>query len=197
MGKLTLKLHQLQEILQSGSVSPDLKIANGLLTARRYRACMIRRVLLFGGLRVVSESEVAAAFRTRNSARLLSQLALAAPGSCVRDAISASLWEGEAASVRRARLRYELSLVRRMLGEGGLVKSSLPDGVALAPDVLTDIGQFWRLAEAGLSGRESCRDAALALSDPGLLPGWNEPWVVEERVRVGFERERLLALQDS
>ena len=158
---------------------------------------MIRRVLLFGGLRVVSECEVTAAFRTRNSARLLARLALDAPGSRARDALSALLWEGEAAPVRRARLRYELSLVRRILGEEGLIKSSLPDGVALAPDVLTDVGQFWRLAEGGLSGREAFRDAALALSDPGLLPGWSEPWVVEERARVESARAQLRALQDS
>jgi DNA-binding SARP family transcriptional activator len=160
---------------------------------------MVRRVFLFGELRVGAEGEGdfprVLVTRTRDSRRLMALLALA-PTTLGRAQLGEVLWPEAGEALRRQRLRYALTMLRRALGEDPpLIEAN--DGLALLPGTFVDVRAFWdAVQEAVLTEDRAARlvplKAALGLVRVPLLMGWAEPWVGAERLRLDACRRDLL-----
>jgi DNA-binding SARP family transcriptional activator len=166
-------------------------------TARRYRACMIRRAFLFGELRVAEGGGDTHALvtRTHDARRLFALLALS-PLALRREKLGATLWPEVPDDVQRARLRYALSMLRRAVGEVAVVAVG-SETLSLSDQVQTDIREFWDQVQtavlaASAEARLHALQAALRLADVPLLAGWTDPWAVAERARLDACRHDVL-----
>ncbi len=159
---------------------------------------MVRRVFLLGELRVAAEGDDSPRVlvtRTRDSRRLMALLSLT-PTNLTRARIGQALWPDAGEALRRQRLRYALTMLRRALGEHPpLTETS--DGLALLPGTVVDVRAFWdAVQDAVLAENREARlgplKAALALTRVPLLVGWTEPWACAERERLDACRRDVL-----
>lgn len=158
------------------------------------------RVVPAGGASPGETARVLAQFRSRRSAMLLAYLAVGHPGggrcqrSHPREVLIETLWPDAAGNAGRTCLRTELCWLRRRLEPPGVPPGSVllteGDTVRLNPAAYTtDVAVFDRaLCSAAAAGTEGERSRWLAEAVRAyggeLLPGYFDPWVVPERLRL-------------
>jgi predicted ATPase len=133
------------------------------------------RVELLGGLRAVSPVRTVHHFRTQRAGLLLAYLALFRGRSISREFLGEMLWPGEEMGVQRNRLRYELTVLRSILGQDALVRSG-NTLVSLSEEMETDVTAFEAETLAVVRAADTATRLphlrrALELYRTGLLPG--------------------------
>lgn len=146
------------------------------------------RIETFGGLRLIHGDTVIERFRTQKSALLLVYLASFPRRTHSREAVGEMLWPEEAPEKQRNRLRYELSLLRKLFGEDPF---HAPDNsqIALLLSFTADSAAFEEAARtAAKAGSASEKlpylEAAVALYKGDFLPGFYDDWSSGERDRL-------------
>lgn len=145
------------------------------------------RLELLGGLRAVEGENIVSKFRTHRSGMLLAYVALHPKQDHSRDALGELLWPDENSDKQRTRLRYELSVLRAVLGRDPF-RADGNATLTLAPDVSCDVSDFKaEQLEAIRAGTPEKRlphlRKAVALCRGDLLPGVYESWATEEQER--------------
>lgn len=135
---------------------------------------------LLGGFELRDPQGRVRAIARRQAQALLACLALAAPHRIGRDALVERLWPGAGTATGRNRLRQALAVLRAELGaDASRLLDAGRDSVGLAANRLdSDVARLERLARAG-AGR-----AALAPYAGELLPGFDDGWLHDERLRL-------------
>jgi len=150
------------------------------------------RIEMLGTLRVSREESSVGRFRTRRVALLLAHLAVYRTRLHFRDEIGELLWpESEPETIRR-NLRQALFSLRHVLEPPPLPPGSIlqvqQSRLRLNPDlVATDVADFDRaVAEArkGGPGAIKALHRAIDLYKGDLLPGFDEDWIIQERIRL-------------
>jgi predicted ATPase len=139
------------------------------------------RVQLLGGLRAARDEHVLAQFPSRAVAMLLARLALYPRRSHPREELIELLWPGVEPAVGRNRLRQVLSTLRRLLEPPGTSPVLVADRKsigALPGSVASDVYDFERLLRDGNGAQ------ALGCYRGDLLPGYDDEWVEDERLRL-------------
>ena len=144
---------------------------------------------VLGGLRISSGDCVVNRLPGRAPALLLTRLALQPTRSHAREELVELLWPGVSLEVGRNRLRQSLSTLRYLLeppGSLGVVLIADRSTVRLYDGALDCDAVDFELAV------KAHRDSdAIAFYRGDLLPGFYEPWVVEERTRLAALRDRI------
>lgn len=152
------------------------------------------RIELFGAPVVHQGHASITRFRTHNVVVLLALLVLQRGRTFPREALAEALWPDGDPERQRARLRYELSLVREVLG-GALTRIG-NHAVALSETVSCDVWDFEQACTAAdRAGREErgvylLRAAQLPTTD--FLPGFYEDALVAARDRLRTSHSRVI-----
>ncbi|MBC8142771.1 MAG: hypothetical protein H7Y38_15210 [Armatimonadetes bacterium] len=146
------------------------------------------RIETFGGLRLLQGERVLERFRTQKSALLLAYLASFPRRTYSREAVGEMLWPDEVPEKQRNRLRYELSTLRKLVGEDPF---HAPDNslIALLSSFVSDAAAFEEAARtAAKAGSPSEKlpylEAAAALYKGDFLPGFYDNWSSAERDKL-------------
>jgi len=152
------------------------------------------RVEMLGTLRAAGPDQVVSRFRTKRVAILLSYLALHPQRIHSRDELGEMLWPESDLNVIRRNFRQALLSLRHVLEPPPLPAGSVlqvqQSSVQLNPElVTTDIGEFESLIERARgvgSDEERFEDLreAIGLYKGELLPGFDDEWVLNERLRL-------------
>lgn len=128
-------------------------------------------------------------FGSRSAAVLLARLALQPQRSHAREELIELLWPGVGLETGRNRLRQTVFMLRQALAGAALLQSDRISLRVVPGAVLCDAVQFEALLQAGRA------DEACAVYGGELMPGFYEPWVDEERLRLAarFERAQEIA----
>jgi DNA-binding SARP family transcriptional activator len=151
----------------------------------------IWRIELFGGLWVQHAERVITRFPTQKTAVLLAYLAYHPQHPQPREALIEQLWPEIDPDAGRSSLRSALYSLRQLLepeeGAAGNLLIASRSTVSLQPAAFTtDVAEFRAaLRSAGRSDRPTERAARLSGALAGyrgeLLPGYYEPWILQER----------------
>jgi DNA-binding SARP family transcriptional activator len=157
---------------------------------------VIWRVALFGGLTAARNERTVTHFETRKTGALLCCLALSPERARAREMLAEQLWPDEDWDATRNRLRQALSALRRELEppevtSGSVLIADRNDVRLAAGSVVIDTAQFeTALRNAGSAAHKSGLPVqieylrtAVALYKGGLLPGYYESCIQEERTR--------------
>lgn len=147
---------------------------------------------LFGGLRVLQGERLVERFQTQKTAALLGYLALNRERLVSRDVLAELLWPDGNSEAIKNRLNQAVSSLRRQLHAPGTETSTVIIGdrrsLGLAPDGIdVDVERF-RMALGAAARSVGKRDEirylreAIDLYKGELLPEFEEPWVVAERL---------------
>ncbi len=148
-------------------------------------------VRLFGGLSLADGAQTLTRLPSRAVTVLLARLAMAPERAHAREELIELLWPGVAPAVGRNRLRQALSTLKSILEPAGRVPAQPVlhadrVSVRVVPGSLgCDVVRFERSVRAGQA------DAARALYQGELLPGFYDDWVDEERMRLAALCESL------
>jgi DNA-binding SARP family transcriptional activator len=125
---------------------------------------------------------------SRNGQRLVAFLALSGPRD--RDFVAGTLWSDSSQLRAHANLRNALWRLRRA---GGELVSATPDQLGLSGTSI-DVDDLITYATDLLNDPAAPIDARRSglLAGPGLLPGWYEDWVQEQRDRLDQLRVEAL-----
>jgi DNA-binding SARP family transcriptional activator len=164
---------------------------------RRIRMHHIWRVTLFGGLAAVRSDDAVAHFETRKTGALLCCLVLNPDRAHSREVLAEQLWPDEDWEATRSRLRQALSALRRALEPAEALNGSVliadRNEIRLAKHaIVTDTSQFEIAVNIAASaanrsntpGRIENLRTAVTLYKDGLLPGYYEASILEERARL-------------
>jgi predicted ATPase/DNA-binding SARP family transcriptional activator len=161
------------------------------------------RVSLLGRLSLAREGETITRFRRRATAKLLTYLALNLGRDVLRDTLGDLLWPDVDPTVARRRLSEELSSLRRQLEPAGFSRGSVliaeSDRVRLSDEAVEcDVLLFTRkLALANRSrtaeGRIELLQAADALYQGELAPGYYDEWIDDARMPLAETHARVLS----
>lgn len=149
---------------------------------------------LFGGLKVTLDDRVIDRFQTTKTAALLGYVALHLGRSYRRDYLAELLWpDGDAVAIRN-RLNQAVSSLRRQLHPPELSSSHIllanHHSISLnAAAVRTDLSEFqstFRQASTSRDRKERARalEKAVSLYTGPLLSGFNEDWLVADRLQA-------------
>lgn len=153
-------------------------------------------IYLLGGLRVEAGNEVVTRFRTQKTGALLAYLALHVQRAHSREELADLFWPDIDPEAARANLRSALSSLRRQIEPPGTVEAGavlVTRGhfeVYLNPaSVAVDAIRFDRAISAANrtatpAEKARLREEAVALYRGPLLPGFYEPWALQERNRL-------------
>lgn len=149
---------------------------------------------MLGAFRVVGEEASITRFRTRRVGLLLAYLACFRNRVHYRDEIGELLWPETDPEVIRRNLRQALSSLRHVVEPPPLPPGSIlqvqQSRVRLNPDLVeTDIGEFDRTMSESRKRSSPAEQASLLrravdLYRGDLLPGFDEDWIVQERLRL-------------
>ena len=152
------------------------------------------QIRLFGILEARQGTTVISHFTTSRVAALLARLALLPHRAHSREELAGLLWPEADEEAGRLNLRVALSSLRHQMEPPGTVPGSIlvTDrlSIRLSSDACTsDAAQFeTALREAARCSQTAQKrdklEAALALYDGDLLPGFYDEWVLEERERL-------------
>lgn len=152
------------------------------------------RVEMFGTLTAKSHDLTVSRFRTKRVAVLLAFLALHRNRQHLRDELGEMLWPESELQVSRRNLRQALLSLRHALEPpplpSGAVLQVRQSALQLNPELLTtDVSEFEDLIERARETRSSeerfeSLKRAIALYKGELLPGFDELWVLNERLRM-------------
>lgn len=152
---------------------------------------------LFGPLRLEADGRPLPASGRREVDRLLALLlVLGAPAT--RAALAARLWPDDEPARARVRLRQALHYLRHHLPPEGAEPwlRAAGDDVSWNPSAAAwcDVAAYRRAAAAPLQAQREGRpldvravERVVALASAPLLEGMDDPWVVDERARIGAE----------
>lgn len=150
------------------------------------------RLRLFGEVEAARGEERVTRFGSRKHAALLALLALR-PGRVVaRDVLMEALWPEVDPARGGNRLAVAVSALRGVLeaepGSRGTVIEAGRGGIALAVGVGSDVAELeqalaWARRAEGEERREALR-RVVAAGEGSLLPGYDEGWIPEARVRL-------------
>jgi len=138
---------------------------------------MARRITLFGGLTVESESMRYQRFPTQKTAALLALLALKPEQTHSREGLASLLWPDALPEAARHNLRQAVAALRKLLGADWIIAEGR-DRLRLAQGVTVDTVEFEQLCQQGNG------EAARALCQAELLEGLWDDWVLAERARL-------------
>ncbi len=154
----------------------------------------IWRLEMLGTFQVRRAESTVTRFRTRRVAVLLAYLGLFPNRHHFRDEIGEMLWPDSELSVSRRNLRQALLSLRHALEPppmpSGSVVQVMQSHLQLHPQsVVTDVAEFERLlgrakAEIEPRDRVALYQQAVSLYKGELLPGFDEVWVLNERLRM-------------
>ena len=119
-----------------------------------------------------------------NARRLLAILALR--GCVSRSVLGGTLWPEATERAASARLR---TVLWRLAGSRSALLEETMGSICLSSRVVVDVDELFRAAagvDAGLSGADP------RLFEAGLLPGWDEDWLVVDRERIRQARMHAL-----
>lgn len=139
------------------------------------------RIEMLGGLRIRHGATVVTRFRTYKVAALLAYLALNPHRHHDREGLTDRFWPDADVEAARASLRTALSLIRRLLEEGGQSALIAHGNHSISLDttrIRTDVSDF----EAAIKARQW--EQARRLYTGPLLPGFYDDWVLRERERL-------------
>lgn len=149
---------------------------------------------MLGWLRATQGDRVISQFRSRKAAALLAYLAYYVHRSHPREVLIELLWPGSLVRAGRTNLRTELSWLRQRLEPPGKSDGEvvLADGdtVRLNPErCVSDVALFeasleWARQARGDAERTQALEHAVRLFRGELLPGYFEPWLMPERLRL-------------
>ena len=135
-------------------------------------------IALLGGFRALAnDGIVVERFRTQKALMLLVRILLCAPAPLSREQLGEWLWPDRPPGDQRARLRYELNVLRSALGAAA-IRSVGNDFVTLGEGIVSDVSAF-RHAVAAARFEEA---AALYAGD--LLPGIYDDWILEQQTHL-------------
>lgn len=153
-------------------------------------------IFLLGGLRVEAGNEVVTRFRTQKTGALLAYLALHSQRAHAREELADLFWPDIDPEAARANLRSALSSLRRQIEP----PASVAAGAVLvtrghfevylnAAAVDVDAVRFDRTLSAAnradtTKEKARLREEAVTLYRGPLLPGFYEPWALQERNRL-------------
>ncbi|MBC8137910.1 MAG: tetratricopeptide repeat protein [Fibrella sp.] len=161
-------------------------------------------IYLLGGLRIEVGNEVVTRFRTQKTGALLAYLALHIQRAHSREELADLFWPDIDPEAARANLRSALSSLRRQIEppasvEAGsvLVTRGHFEVYLNAASVGVDAIRFDRAIVAANRAATTpdkirLRAEAVALYRGPLLPGFYEPWALQERNRLGETLSRTL-----
>ena len=139
------------------------------------------RIDLFGSLIVRKQEVRITHFRTSRSAVLLAYLACQPGMAFSRDSLGELLWPDEDPCKQRDRLRHEISLLRKQLGNS-IFETSGRLKIALAPGHTSDIAEFdvalRSAAHTSGSLRISALQSALELYQGDFLCELWDEWII-------------------
>lgn len=150
------------------------------------------RIELLGGLRASSGNLVVSHFPGRPVAALLARLVLFPRRRHGREELIELLWPGATVDVGRNRLRQVLSTLRGLLEPPGSGATSVivADRQTLH---LNDAAVSCDALEFEQAFRARRNALALALYRGELLPGFQDAWITDERMRLEALHDQLLA----
>lgn len=150
-------------------------------------------VEMLGTFRARGEDTTVSRFRTRRVALLLAFLSLHRHRLHARDEVGEMLWPDVDLQISRRNLRQALLSLRHALEPppipSGAVVQVQQASLQLNPEfVSTDAAEFEQLIHRGASASAESRQAllkqAVAMYKGELLPGFDELWVLNERLRL-------------
>lgn len=155
------------------------------------------RITCIGPLQASDGTQVVTAFPSLPAKLLLASLALR-PGELVpRDTLCERLWPDDEPERQRARFRWTLSRLRKLLAPE-LFVSSGNSAVGLAPGTTSDVAEFDALVRASLRPG-ICHDELSALQEQldelykgEFLAGLTGEWVETERERRAQQLKRAI-----
>lgn len=155
----------------------------------------IWQVQLLGTLTLSRGERKITRFRTRRAGALVGFLALNEGRELTRDEVCMAIWPEASAEARRARLRQELSVLRRQIEEPG-EELFLADRATLRlrPGAIqTDIARFKSLLAGLREAETSVLSEAVVIYRGPLLAGLSDGWAVAERKRLAELQAAALA----
>jgi predicted ATPase/DNA-binding SARP family transcriptional activator len=153
-------------------------------------------IYLLGGLRVEAGNEVVTRFRTQKTGALLAYLALHLQRAHSREELADLFWPDIDPEAARANLRSSLSSLRRQIEPPGTVESGSVlvtrghfevylNSASVAVDAIRFDRAIGAANRAGTAQEKArLREEAVALYRGPLLPGFYEPWALQERNRL-------------
>jgi DNA-binding SARP family transcriptional activator len=148
------------------------------------------RINILGDLSLSGPATGATDFETRRAALLLIRVALCSQSGVSREELADALWPDEFPDVSRPRLRQELSRLRRALGSAAEILECDRLHVRLDRSLATVDREEYekRLVRARAAtdpeSQMAAYQEATSLYTGDLAPGYMEPWVVAERLRL-------------
>ncbi len=148
---------------------------------------------MLGPLAIQGDDLEITRFRTRRVALLLAYLGLFPSRNHFRDEVGDLLWPEADDEVLRRNLRQAMSTLRKALEPPpvpyGTVLQTQQGRLRLNPEAIeTDVVEFERAAARGKSGSAETRlaslKAAVGLYSAHLLPGFDDDWIFQERLRL-------------
>jgi len=152
------------------------------------------RIEMLGTLQAVGAEITVSRFRTRRVGLLLAHLALFRDRLHFRDEVGELLWPDHDPEVARRNLRQALSSLRHAIEPPTLPAGSVlqvhQSRLRLNPDLVsTDVAEFESTVSAARHTEKPDEQydllyRAVALYRGELLPGFDEPWLNQERLRI-------------